>query len=209
MERAVEAAAVGLAAAVGGDGDRVGGLGRLLRGCGLGAAPLAERGEVDGAVPVDDFGGDGDFGGFDGAEEIFAGLEGLRVVVAGAEVFELLVLLVDFAAGADVDEEGDEDRDPRRAVSFAAPPSPVGRQDLPDRPVEDGDAENVPLRRDPTPQRRVSVHTPLFGRRNEEQNQGDDEGGPVAKQKIGYLHPSQLAGVKLEVKGKIDVHGHG
>ncbi len=121
MEGAVEAVAVGGAAAVGGDGDRVGGPGRFWRGCGLGAAPLAERGEVDGALPVDDFGGDGDFGGFDGAEEVFARLEGLGVVVAGAEVFELLVLLVDFAAGADVDEESDEDHDPGCVVSFVAP----------------------------------------------------------------------------------------
>lgn len=54
------------------------------------------------------------------------------------------------------------------------------RQCLPDGSVEDGDAENIPLRSDPAPQSGVAVHTTFFRGRDENQGQGHNEGDPVA-----------------------------
>lgn len=126
---------------------------------------------------------------------------------AEAELLQLLVLLVDFAAGTDVDGKGEKNDDPITV-------SVCGRAFLtvrnsPNRPVEDGNAENVPLRRGPAPQRCVSKHAPLLGCADKDHGDGDDEGNPVAAQKIGYLHPSQPLSVKLKVEGEVHIHSHG
>ena len=99
---------------VGGDGDGVSGALGFLGRLDLGAAAPAEGGQVDAAAAgaVDDFAGYVDLGGLGGAEGVVGVAEEVGLVVAGAKLFELLVLLVDVAAGADVDEEGDENEDP-------------------------------------------------------------------------------------------------
>lgn len=61
---------------------------------------------------VNDFRGNRNLGGLDRAEGVLC--DRFVVVVTGAKVTELLVFLVDFAAGADVNEKGDENNNPRR-----------------------------------------------------------------------------------------------
>jgi len=110
--------------------------------------------------------------------------------MAIAEIAQLLMLLVDLAAGANIDKEGYQYDDPDRAVESCNP-------------------ENVPVGADPTPERCVSVHPPLCGRRDEDVGKGYDKGDSVAADEIGRFHSAQPLRVKLEVKSEVDVHSHG
>lgn len=61
---------------------------------------------------VNHLGGHKNFRGLCRAEGILRDMSGLGVMVASAELLQLLVLVVNLAAGADVDGKGDENHDP-------------------------------------------------------------------------------------------------
>lgn len=60
----------------------------------------------------------------------------------------------------------------------------------PDRSVERRNAEDVPPRAHPAPQRCVPIHLAFFRGLNEDEGEGDDEGNPIAAKKIGDFHLS-------------------
>ncbi len=129
--------------------------------------------------------------------------------MVAAEVTQLLVLLVNFAAGACVDEEGDQDDDPWRSVSIRWG-SCEGRKGaiLPNRAVESSNAEDIPVRRHPAPQSCVTVHTSLLRRRDKDEGERNNERYSVAAEQIRNLHASQPLGIELEIEGEVHVHGH-
>lgn len=127
------------------------------------------------------------------------------------KVAELLALLVDGAAGADVDEEGDDNDDP----TLVSHRSDRQRKEekveggIPNWTVERCNSPDIPLWRNPAPQEGVAVYSTTSRVLHKDEYKRWDQWNAIAEHKIRNLHSSESRSVELVVECEVDIDSHG
>lgn len=135
--------------------------------------------------------------------------EGAAFGAFGAELVHDLALLVDIAAGTDVDKGRDDNAKPIGGyVSFAIY-SVDGKEEasVPDGRIKCGNTVDLPLLAQPAPKDRVAVRS-LAVLPDKNEGESGDERNAVAKEEIRDLHLPQSSSIELVVEGEIHVDGH-